>query len=235
MPTGKGLPKSNSVKFARAKRFALGMIASIFLLALPCPPAFGEDASPIGSVLKFTGGVVSAFMIHEASHALVAGAMGERLSWEWGNYNQPIGFTESGLSDEQGVALYSAGLVSQIAGSEIILRTEKIDKNGFYIRGMMTWNILNPIFYSLDYWFIHKSNKKNGNSYQGDLQGIEHYSNETVANAFAFSFSAVALWQGYRFLQSQTWAPDWMKTEIHRVSFLPLASGGVFMKYRLDF
>ncbi len=211
------------------------MIVSIFLFALPCPAAFAEDASPIGSVLKFTGGVVSAFMIHEASHALVGAAMGKSLSWKAGNYNQPISFTESGLSDEQGVGLYSAGLISQAVGSEIILRTDRIDKNSSYVQGMMAWNMINPILYSLDYWFFHISNRNGGNSYQGDLQGIEHYSNKTVANGFALSFFGLALWQGYRFVQTQTWAPDWVKSEIHKVSFLPLASGGIFMKYRLEF
>ncbi len=235
MPTRRCLSKTHFSKFENAKGFGLIVPAFMFLMAFSSPAVFAEEASPFGSVLKFTGGVVSAFLIHEASHALVAGAMGKSLSWELGNYNQPIAFTESGLSDEQGVALYSAGLLSQAVGSEIILRTDRIDKNSSYVRGMMLWNILNPILYSLDYWFIHKSNKENGNSYQGDLQGIEHYSNETMANAFALSLSAVALWQGYRFLRTQTWAPDWMKSETQQVSFLPLASGGIFIKYRLEF
>lgn len=139
------------------------------------------------------------------------------------------------MSDEQGVGLYSAGLISQAVGSEIILRTDRIDKNSSYVQGMMAWNMINPILYSLDYWFFHISNRNGGNSYQGDLQGIEHYSNKTVANSFSPSFFGLALWQGYRFVQTQTWAPDWVKSEIHKVSFLPLASGGIFMKYRLEF
>ena len=235
MPSRRCLSDANSPMFKNAKRFGLGILVFVFFVTVSCPAVLAEDAFPLGSILKFTGGVVSAFLIHESSHALVAAAMGESLSWELGNYNQPIAFTESGLSDEQGVALYSAGILSQIAGSEIILRTDRIDKNSAYVRGIMAWNIINPILYSLDYWFFHRSNKKNGNFYQGDLQGIEHYSNETTANVFALSASAIAVWQGYRFLKTQTWAPDWMKSETHQVSFLPLASGGIFMKYRMDF
>jgi hypothetical protein len=235
MPTRNRASNSISRKFKEAKRFGLIILAFMFLIALPSPAVFAEDASPFGSVLKFTGGVVSAFLIHETSHALVAAAMGKNLSWKAGNYNQPISFTESGLSDAQGVALYSAGLLSQVAGAEIILRSDRIDKNSSYVRGMMTWDIINPILYSLDYWFFHISNKDNGNSYQGDLQGIEHYSNQTIANGFALSFCTLALWQGYRFLQTQTWAPDWLKSETQHVSLLPLASGGIFMKYRVEF
>jgi hypothetical protein len=235
MPTRGFLSKVHLPPFGPAKRYGFIILVFLFSISLFTPAGFADDTVSFGSALKFTGGVVSAFMIHEASHALVAASMGKKLSWELGNYNQPIAFTESGLSDGQGIALYSAGLLSQVVGSEIILRTESIDKNSFYVRGMMSWNILNSILYPLDYWFIHKSNKKNGNFYQGDLQGIEHYSNETTANGFALSFFAIALWQGYRFLQTQTWAPEWMKSETHQISLLPLTSGGIFMKYRLDF
>jgi hypothetical protein len=235
MPANKCASNAKSRKFKEAKRSGLIILAFTFLIALPSPAVFAEDASPFGSVLKFTGGVVSAFLIHETSHALVGAAMGKSLSWKAGNYNQPISFTESGLSNEQGVALYSAGLISQAAGAEIILRTDRIDKNSSYVRGMMTWDIINPILYCLDYWFFHISNRNGGDSYQGDLQGIEHYSSETIANGFALSFFGLALWQGYRFLQTQTWAPDWLKSETHHVSLLPLASGGIFMNYRVEF
>jgi hypothetical protein len=31
---------------------------------------------------------------------------------------------------------------------------------------MMAWNVVNPILYSLDYWVLYRTNKKNGNFYR---------------------------------------------------------------------
>ena len=103
------------------------------------------------------------------------------------------------------------------------------------MRGMMTWNILNPILYSLDYWVFHSTNKINGNSYQGDLAGIEHYSNKATADGFALAMSAIAVSQGYRFLKTQSWAPDWLKDESRRMSLAPLPSGGFIIGFKFDF
>ena len=125
---------------------------------------------------------------------------GTDIDREVGNYNQPIGFTEKAENDTDGIIVNSAGLVSQAIGSEIILQVDRIDKNGNFVRGMMTWNILNPIFYALDYWFIHISNDSTGDGgYQGDIKGIEHYSSQKSANVFAASMVAIAGIQGYRF------------------------------------
>jgi len=187
------------------------------------------------SILKFAGGLASSALIHEGAHALVAGLTGTRLTWEVGTYNQPIGFTDHAESEAKGLAVYSAGFIAQAGGAEIILQADGINKNDNYVRGIMTWNIVNPVLYSLDYWFFHWTNKKNGNSYQGDLQGIEHYSNQTTANVLAVSFSAIALFQGYRFLKTQTWAPEWLKDESHRFGFMPLRSGGLVMTYHFRF
>jgi len=220
----------------RAAAF-ISLLPLIFLVLLlsPIPATGAEDEGWPLSILKFAGGLASGALIHEGSHALVAGSTGTRLSWEAGSYNQPIGFTDHAKSDAKGLAIYSAGFIAQAAGAEIILQVDGIDKNDNYVRGMMAWNVVNPILYSLDYWFFHRTNKKDGNSYHGDLQGIEHYSNQTTANVFATSFSAIALFQGYRFLKGQAWAPDWLKGESHRLGFTPLRSGGLVMTYQFRF
>ena len=210
-------------------------LISLVLLLSPIPAAGAEDEGWPLSILKFASGLASGALIHEGSHALVAGLTGTRLTWEAGTYNQPIGFTDHAQSDAEGLAIYSAGFISQAAGAEIILQVDGINKNDNYVRGMMAWNLVNPILYSLDYWFIHRTNKKGVSSYQGDLQGIEHYSNQTTANMFAVSFSAIALFQGYRFLKTQTWAPDWLKGESHRLGFTPLRAGGLVMTYQFRF
>lgn len=196
----------------------------------------GEKGITAGSFLKFSAGLVTAFAIHEGSHALVAELTDTDMDWEVGTYNQPLGFTEHATNDAKGFAVNSAGLLSHVVGSEIILQTDSIDKNGAFVRGMMTCNILNPILYALDYWFIHVSNKQNGNGYQGDLQGIEHYTNESTADVFALSMAAIAAFQGYRFLKTQSWAPDWIKGKSqHSVNLEPLRSGGLVIKYSFDF
>jgi len=208
----------------------------VFAVVLAATSARGaEDESWPVSILKFTGGLASSALIHEGSHALVAWATGTELTWEAGTYNQPIGFTDHAGSNAKGVAVYSSGLISQAIGGEVILRADRIDKNDNFVRGMMSWDVVNPILYSLDYWFFHRSNKKNGNSYQGDLQGIEHYSNQTTANVFAASISALALFQGYRFLKTQDWAPEWLKGDTHRLGFVPLLPGGLVMTYHFRF
>jgi hypothetical protein len=225
----------NQPKSLKNLRHIFGLMPLLALVLAPTSAIPGENDVTSVSVLKYSAGIVTAGLIHEGAHALVAGVTGTHMSWELGTYNQPIGFTENAGNDAKGVALYSAGLLAQVGGSEIILQVDKIDKNDAFVRGMMTWNILNPILYSLDYWVFRISNKGNGNNYQGDLEGIEHYSNERTANAFALSMSAIAVFQGYRFLKTQTWAPDWMKTKLNNFTLSPMPSGGFFFTYKFTF
>jgi len=213
------------------------LVSSTSFLVLAFWPIYSsaEERSLSYSILKFSAGIVAGALIHEGSHALVAGLTDTEMSWNVGTYNQPIGFTENAKSKDKGVAVYSTGLLSQAIGGEIILQSDKIDKNDSFTRGMMAWNILNSIFYSLDYWFFRVTNKENGKNYQGDLKGIEHYSNESVAQGFAFSMAAIATYQGYRFLKTQTWAPDWLKSDFQNLHLDPLPSGGFLISYKFTF
>ncbi len=213
----------------------MSLTAILFWGFIPSHASAVEDELSVGSTLKFSAGVVSAFLIHEGSHALVAKLTNTDMDWETGTINQPIAFTEHANTDSKGWAINSAGLIAQAAGGEIILRVDRIDKNDAFVRGMMTWDILNPILYSLDYWVFHSTNKINGNNYQGDLAGIERYSNKATADGFALSMSAIAVFQGYRFLKTQSWAPDWLKDNSRSMSLAPLASGGFLIGYKFDF
>ena len=214
--------------------FAVCML--FFLMALNVSQAFGEDDSITpSSLIKFSAGVISGFLIHEGAHLLVAEVTGTEMDWEIGDYNQPIGFSEHADSDAKGVAINSAGLVTQAIGAEVVLQVDRIDKNDAYWRGMMTWDILNPILYALDYWFIGITNKADHNSYQGDIQGIEFYSDKTAANVFAASVAGIGVFQGYRFLKTQTWAPDWIKNENHDLAFTSMPSEGFKMNYTYRF
>ena len=210
------------------------IVVVIFLLSY-ISIAVAEEKFTYTAAAKFLGGVASAALIHEGAHALVAGITGTHMSWSLGNYNQPISFTEGAESNSKGVAVYSAGLISQALTSEIILDVDKIDKNDAFVRGMMAWNIINPILYALDYWFIHSSNKEDGNTYQGDIKGIEHYSRTSTANLFAAGLVAISVFQGYRFLKTQTWAPSWFKSDTHDMTISPQPRGGFVMSYEFRF
>jgi len=212
------------------------MIFTVFILtANPGWCEYKSMGDRVVSMLKYSAGVFSAFMIHEGAHLVAAEATGTHIDWELGNYNQPLAYTEEASSDSDGLILNSAGLVAQTLGSEIILQVDRIDKNDDFVRGMMHWNILNPIFYALDYWFIHITNDETADGYQGDIQGIEHYSDEKTANMFAASMVAIAGIQGYRFLKTQDWAPDWLKDEAQNLNFAPVKSGGFSFNYTINF
>jgi hypothetical protein len=184
----------------------------IFVLKATYGNAGDEDVT-YTSILKFSAGVIAAFSIHEGGHAFVGWVTDTDMDWRRGDINQPMQFTEDADSDAKGAAINAAGLISQAIGGEVILRADRIDKNDPFVRGMMAWNILNPVLYAMDYWFFHKTNNNDGDEYQGDLAGVERYTS----------------------LQTQSWAPDWLKTKSHRVNFRPLPSGGLVMTYDIPF
>jgi hypothetical protein len=86
------------------------------ILAWTAPGMAAEAESWPRSILKFTGGLASGALIHEGTHALVAGLTGTHLTWEVGTYNQPIGFTDHAESDAKSLAVYSAGFIAQVGG-----------------------------------------------------------------------------------------------------------------------
>jgi hypothetical protein len=219
----------------RLKQLFFAVAISVFMINPKFVEA-AEDELTLRSVTKFAAGILSGALIHEASHAAVAGLTGIPLNWEGGNYNQPLAFTAYTDNNAKGLAIFSAGLIAQPVGTEIILRVDRIDKNDSFVRGMMTWNILNPIMYSLDYWFFHLTNKSTGaTTFQGDLQGVEYYSNKTTADGFSLFITAIAVYQGYRFLQTQSWAPDWLKGKSQKLHLAPLPPGGLMLTYKFDF
>jgi hypothetical protein len=221
---------SKTVRFAGST-----MLFLVFLLQSPCFGADGESVTARG-VLKFGGGIVSAFLIHEAAHAAVAAATGTGMNWRLGDINQPITFTEHSSSTAKGLAITSAGLIAQAIGAEVILQYDRIDKNDSYVRGMMLWNVLNPLLYAADYWFLKRTNSCHNGGYQGDLRGTEHYTSKGTADAFSATMAALALFQGYRFARTQTWAPDWLRGEqLDRVALTPLPSGGASLTYAFEF
>lgn len=224
-----------SSKIASTMKSPIVTLMAIFVVIIQITHASAaEKGIQTSSVLKFLAGLSAGFSVHEGAHAIVAGLTDTDLTWEIGNYNQPLAFSENATSDAKGAAIYSAGLLSQVIGSEVILQVEKVDKNDAFVRGMMTWNIINPILYALDYQFFRVTNKEYGNTYQGDLEGIEHYTDEPTAQWFALSMVAISAYQGYRFLKTQTWAPDWLKGVSQSVNLVPMPSA-IAVTYTIQF
>lgn len=233
-------PATRRQLFGRAWSRGLAWVVFITLWIAWCPavqaqPHGGVDEPPTLSVLKFATGVISAYALHETGHALAASLTDTDLEWGVGTYNQPLGFTERAQHNGDGMLVHSAGLLTQAISSEVILQYDSIDKNDSFVRGMMFWNIVNPIVYSLDYWIFKRTNKENGNHYQGDLKGLEHYSNETTANGFATIMAGLAIYQGYRFLKLQRWAPDWIANDSARLNFQPAGTNGAVLTLQIDF
>lgn len=198
--------------------------------------AEGFDEEVMGEIIKFSGGVVTSYLIHEGGHFLAGKVTNTSMDFNIGGNNQFMSFTEHSESRSKGLLISVSGLLIHPVSSEIILQTKGINKNDNFVRGMMFWNVCNPIMYSLDYWVIHRTNSMGGknSNYAGDISGIEYYSDRGSANGFAIGISALALFQGYRFLKTQDWAPDWLKTE-NKINLAPLPSGGFIIGYKIDF
>lgn len=130
-----------SPKIQKGIRYVITLIVLI-IVSCKMPPAASaaEKDMTHNSVLKFYAGIAVAFSIHEGAHALVTELTDTDMNWEIGNYNQPFAFTENASSNGKGVAINSVGLLSQATGGEIILQDDRIDKNDYFIRGMMAWH-----------------------------------------------------------------------------------------------
>ena len=179
--------------------------------------------------------MVTAFSLHEGGHELAALCTDTEMEWEVGTYNQPLLFLEDSDNHTDGFILNSAGFIVQAVSAETILQVDRINKNDAFVRGMMTWNLINPVLYALDYWIFHFTSKTSGNGYQGDLQGLEYYSDKTTADIVAAAITVIALFQGYRYIKTQSWVPAWWPGKTQDLELMPLSSGGVLLKYRFRF
>ena len=227
-------------KFSRRWRLFLTTNLAILFTILAVPWMSAAHAQDVEesrgmSVLKFTSGVISAYAYHEVGHALAAAATNTDMEWGVGTYNQPLGFTEKADSDSSGFLVHASGLTTQLIASEIILQADSIDKNDNFVRGMMFWNIINPLIYAIDYWYLRHANREVDDCFQGDLQGIENYSDRQTANLFTIGMVALTFYQGYRFAKTQDWAPEWIKSDAVRLSFHSQGRNSVMLGLTFDF
>lgn len=230
-------PKAASQCFRPAATWT-AIVSWFLVLILWMVPAHADSSAeePLGiSLVKFGTGIITAYALHEVGHATAGYLTGTDIDWGLGTYNQPLGFEEDADSDTNGMIVHASGLLTQVAVSEIILQSESIDNNSNLVRGMMFWNIINPIVYALDYWFIRRTNKESDTTYQGDIEGFENYSDDTSANIFAAGMFAVAAFQGYRYIKSQNWAPEWMRRDDVRLNLQTSGRKGMALLVEIDF
>lgn len=179
---------------------SIGII--IFIIFYNCQLEANDD---LKNTSKFLAGVVTAYAIHETGHGVTAFATGTNMDWKFndGRDSSIISFREYSKNDLTGLFVDSAGIITELAVTEYILRSKTINKTDPFIKGMVFWNTANPIIYALDYWFIHKINRTDGGVFLGDIKGIEYHSNSEFANIFAAASAAIAINQIYRYIKSE--------------------------------
>jgi hypothetical protein len=140
--------------------------------------------------------------------------------------------TENTQNNANEPAVNSAGFISPAVTPEVILDSEKIDKSDVVFGGLMAWN---PISYDFDYWAVRLTNEATGKTYLGDINGNGRYSRESNGNMFAASLAAIAAFQGYHFLKTQIWAPEWLKSEFLDLKISPQPMSGFVMRFEYRF
>ena len=121
------------------RKRALPLLFLMFLFFCP-QSAYAFD------YLKFTLGVGSGYVIHEAAHQAVADVNGMPFKWKK-LVLAAHGLHPHNTTDSERYELASAGLGSQVLSTEIILNTKDIPKDSEYVIGMLTFNVLNALLY----------------------------------------------------------------------------------------
>lgn len=168
----------------------------------------GAVASSSKELAKFGAGIITAYTLHEVGHVVAGCATGTDLDWGIGTYNQPLGFEEHDDKGHSGAIVNASGLLTQLLVSDYILSTDSVDLRDSYTRGVMAWNIINPILYALDYWVIRRTNRiegGRGGEYRGDLAGVEYHLGRDWGNGLSAFVSVMAIYQGCEFVKRQGW------------------------------
>jgi hypothetical protein len=193
-------------------------------------PSLGHAG--VKKAAKFGGGIIAAYALHEAGHEVAARLTNNDIDWQLDGTSPT--WRENIDNDTDGLIVHSAGLLTQIAVSEIILQSD-INKNDSFVRGAMLWNIFNPIVYAIDYWFIRQTNYERNGGHHGDIEGVEKYTTKAGANIFAVGMAALAAVQGYRYIKTQDWAPEWMQRDDMRLNLRSCGRKAMALMVEIDF
>ncbi|MEK6679056.1 MAG: hypothetical protein AABY39_06540 [Nitrospirota bacterium] len=165
------------------RKMALPLLFLMFLFFCP-QSAYAFD------YLKFTLGVGSGYVIHEAAHQAVADINGTPFKWKAGTGGTWV--SSSNTTDRERYELASAGLASQVLSSEIILNTKSIPKDNEYVIGMLTFNVVNALIYVVDDGIL------NSNDNHGDIEIMDKAGlNRDYVNTFLIVHSLYTIYRGY--------------------------------------
>lgn len=158
-------------------------IALCGLLLFPSTTLAVDWKTTATDILQFSAGIITAFALHEAGHALAAHVYGEKIEWHG-----------SGLGSEweclypcrniENVAI-AGNLTTAVVGESLL----HLPFRGQYINGIQAFNLMNPIAYAVrDY--------KTADGY-GDYR----YVDDQLQTAIALHAYSV----GYRHFSDRLW------------------------------
>lgn len=111
---------------------------------------FVFSAEPIfaGNLAKktagFGGGLIAGCVFHEGGHQVAAWYEDVNISWSGTNWSY-----DRDIKDREQAVIGSAGLLVDAIGQNIILGVDAIPKDNSFVLGVLAWEILNPITYTL--------------------------------------------------------------------------------------
>lgn len=167
------------------------LLTTVLGISLMCliGPIFTSTAFAF-DYLKFALGVGSGYVIHEASHQIVAEVNGTPFKWQNGFGSTWV--TSNKTSDRERYELGSAGLVSQVLSTEIILNTKKIPKDNDYVIGMLTFNIVNALLYVVSDGILSPDDN------YGDIEMMDKAGlNKDYVSAFLVVHSLYSIYRAY--------------------------------------
>lgn len=141
----------------------------------------------ISKMLRFGGGLLTGFVIHEAGHVIAMEAKGRDWRWEGSG---SLHFRYEGESD---TCIQMAGLMAGALSSEAILLIPR-EKREAYLNGVLMFNVLNGFCYPV---FRHTG---------GDFKSLSHGERWTWGSIFV-AHSLLTSYRIYRagHLNFRTW------------------------------
>ena len=179
--------------------------------------------------LKSCVGVKPSFTIYQGADALIAELSDHNMQWEIDTYYQTSGHSGEAQITEEEATIYPAGIFSNETGSGIGLNEKRRDgDNAFFLHGITTWNIINPIGYVLDYWLSLVFSQKEGNCSPLDIQ-------KPPADEVGLSMTAFPTLQGHRSVETESWIQGWLKKNANDFNLEMVLSEGLLVTYKFVF
>lgn len=215
----------------------LWILILVFYVLIGVRMASADDfINGFDDCLEAMAGVFSGYILHEGGHFFMGKLTNTDMDWHLNNWRNPITYTEYADNPRDAALVHASGIVTSLTASEIILRSESIDKRRPYVMGMMFYNVVNPILYAIDYKLLNRWNYRDSDGCHGDLECIENYTGHTKGNVFAYGTAFIAAIQGWRYIDALTNNRDrWYLRDDMRLNLLPVRNGGGMLSLEVDF